>query len=313
MTKLLEWWSQTLQFYEQQYQKRMAIIYSIVSQFFFTAMFTCVSMLKGEYSSLQIVNMRMITGFIFNTAFCHINKIPTYTKEASTLRLLSIRGILGGLGMTCIFTCITLMSVSDGVVMVNTNPIWTNFLAFFFLGEHLSKKTLGLCLISFIGIVLVSRPASIFGEIHNSHNEAKNQLLGTIFGLVGSLIVSLVSIVVRKLSHQLKCNGAMHMQYNYFISSFFTAILVLNDAERPFIFTFKFLYLNVLLSFCGFIGQLLIFKAFTLEKASIISPMQYLQVVLSFLLDIFVLKNSVSITSIAGAALIILGSVGIIM
>ncbi|EAR93814.1 integral membrane protein DUF6 containing protein (macronuclear) [Tetrahymena thermophila SB210] len=313
MEKLFLRCSQTLQFYEEQNQKRMAIIYAIVSQFFFTAMFCCVSMLKGEYSSLQIVNMRMITGFVFNAAFCHINKIPTYAEKPSTFRLLSIRGILGGLAMTCVFTCLTLMSVSDGVVMVNTNPIWTNFLAFFFLGEHLSKKALGFCLISFIGIVLVSRPASIFGESSNSHSEAQNQLLGTIFGLVGSLFVSLVSIVVRKLSHQLKCNGAMHMQYNYFISAFFTAILILNDAERPFIFTFRFLYLNVLLSFFGFIGQLLISKAYTLEKASIISPMQYFQVVLSFLLDIFVLKNSVSFTSIAGAALIVLGSVGIIM
>jgi len=130
-------------------------------------MYLCVSLLKKEYSSIQIVNMRMIVGFIFNSFFCKINDISIYSKEAPYLKLLILRGLLGGISMTCVFTCLTLMKISDGVVMINTNPIWTNFLAICFLGEHFSKKSLLFCLVSFIGIVFVSRPSFLFDSSEN--------------------------------------------------------------------------------------------------------------------------------------------------
>ncbi|KAL4472390.1 hypothetical protein ABPG74_018339 [Tetrahymena malaccensis] len=302
--------SNTFQYFEENHKKKTAILCAVASQIFFTVMYLCVTLLKGEYSSMQIINMRMITGFIFNTLYCQANKVQIYSDQAKVFKLLSLRGLLGGLNMTFVFTCFTLMTISDGSILVNTSPIWTNFLAAIFLGEQLSKKAIGFCMLSFLGIILVCRPAFLFGE--KSSSQDKNQYLGTIYGLAGSLFVSLVAIVIRKLS-KYNCNGAMHMQYHYFISIFFTSVILLNDSERPFVITFRFCYTMLILSFSGFVAQLLQSKALSLEKASIISPMKYLQVLLSFLIDIFVLKSEVFITSIVGAVLIILGSVGIVI
>ncbi|EAR95801.1 integral membrane protein DUF6 containing protein (macronuclear) [Tetrahymena thermophila SB210] len=298
------------QHFEQNHKKKTAIFCAVASQIFFTAMYFCVTLLKGEYSSMQIINMRMITGFIFNTMYCQTNKIEVYSDQSKVFKLLTLRGLLGGLNMTFVFTCFTLMTISDGSILVNTSPIWTNFLAAIFLGEQLSKKAVGFCMLSFVGIILVCRPAFLFGQSESS--EDKNQFLGTIYGLAGSFFVSLVAIVIRKLS-KYNCNGAMHMQYHYFISIFFTSIILLTDSERPFVITFKFCITMLILSFSGFVAQLLQSKALSLEKASIISPMKYLQVLFSFLIDIFVLKSEVFVTSIVGAGLIILGSVGIVI
>ncbi|EAR95798.1 integral membrane protein DUF6 containing protein (macronuclear) [Tetrahymena thermophila SB210] len=295
---------------EQSNKKKTAILYAVASQVFFTVMYYCVTLLKGEYSSMQIINMRMILGFIFNTLYCSANKVEVYSDQSKVFKLLTLRGLLGGLNMTFVFTCFTLMTISDGSILVNTSPIWTNFLAAIFLGEQLSKKAFGFCMLSFFGIILVCRPAFLFGQSTSSQDQ--NQFLGTIYGLAGSLFVSLVAIVIRKLS-KYNCKGAMHMQYHYFISIIFTSVILLTDSERPFIITFKFCYIMLILSFSGFVAQLLQSKALSLEKASIISPMKYLQVLLSFMIDIFVLKSEMFMTSMVGAGLIILGSVGIVM
>ncbi|EAR95800.1 integral membrane protein DUF6 containing protein (macronuclear) [Tetrahymena thermophila SB210] len=303
---------QKLQNFEKNHQKRAAIFYAVLSQVCFTAMYFCVSLLKTKYSSIHIINMRMIIGFIFNSLYCQVNQVPIYSEKSQIFKLLTLRGILGGLDVICVFTCFTLMSVSDGSIIVNTNPIWTNFLAAIFLGEQLSKKAIGFCTLSFMGIILVSRPPFLFAD-NSSNQKNQNQLLGTLYGLAGSLFVASVQIVVRKLSHQLKCNGAMHMQYSYIICIFLTSILLINNNEKPFIFNMKFFCIITILSLCGFAAQLLQSKALSLEKASIITPMKYLQILLSFIIDVIVFKNQIILTSVIGAILIIFGSIGVII
>lgn len=131
-------------------------------------MFFGVNLLKNECSSIQIVLARMVTGFVFNSVFCEVNKIPVYSSDKSVFRLLVLRGFFGGSTIICVFACLTMMNISDAVVLINTNPIWTNFLAFFFLAEPFSKKSIFLCLLSFVGIILVCRPAILFNGNSNS-------------------------------------------------------------------------------------------------------------------------------------------------
>lgn len=66
--------------------------------------------------------------------------------------------------MLVVFETFKLLNMSDAIVVANTNPIWTSFLAAIFLGEKLTRKSLLFCMISFIGIVLIVKPNFIFGN-----------------------------------------------------------------------------------------------------------------------------------------------------
>ena len=84
--------------------------------------------------------------------------------------LLIYRGLTAAFGMSFVFASYTKLKLSDATVLINTNPIWTTFLAFIFLGEKLSRKLLICCLISFVGIVLVSRPEFLFNNVYSEEN-----------------------------------------------------------------------------------------------------------------------------------------------
>lgn len=143
------------------------------------------------------------------------------------LRLLFIRGLLGGVAMICVFSSLGLLAMSDSVVLVNTHPIWTSILAAYYLNEHLSKKSFFCILVSFSGMLVVARPASFFEESSTVNN---NQLIGSMMGITGSVLISFVSIVLRKLGRDYQCPGAVHMQYNYIISVFVTSLLLIHTS-----------------------------------------------------------------------------------
>lgn len=86
---------------------------------------------------------------------------------------MALRGILGGIAMLLVFNSYKLLNLSDAVVVTNTSPLFTCFLAVPFLGEKISKKSVFFCLLSFVGIIMVVRPEFIFGMKSNEH-EGRN-------------------------------------------------------------------------------------------------------------------------------------------
>ena len=104
----------------------------------------------------------MLLGYQMNYKICKLKNITFYIEDSQTLKLLIYRGVFSTFSMTFVFICYTKLKISDATVLIHTNPIWSIFLALFFLGERLSLKKCVCCFISFIGIILVSRPNFLF-------------------------------------------------------------------------------------------------------------------------------------------------------
>ncbi|EAR97533.2 integral membrane protein DUF6 containing protein (macronuclear) [Tetrahymena thermophila SB210] len=227
----------------------MAILYAIAGNVFFIVMFTCVGLMRKGYSTFQIIQGRMCIGIILNYLFCYIQNIPIFPKNYTELKLMALRGILGAIVMLLAFTSYKLLTLSDAVVVTNTTPLFTCFLSVPYLGEKLTKKQIFYSLLSFIGIVLVVRPAFLFNS-KTVEIEGRNQLLGCLLGL---------------------------------------------------------------LSLSGFIAQMFQSRSYTLEQASIITPLSYTQVIMSFFVDIFLFNEQIYLTSLIGSFLVIFGSIAILV
>ncbi|KAL4427178.1 hypothetical protein ABPG74_013382 [Tetrahymena malaccensis] len=294
----------------------MAVIYSLASQVFFILNFTCVGFLRIGYSTQQILQTRMSIGFIINFTFCYFQKIPVYPKNTTELKLMVSRGLLGGITAIIMFQSFKYLNISDCVVFGNTNPIWTNFLAAMFLGEKLTKKSLIFCLISFFGMLLIIKPDFLLDlsvEENPIQMQGRNQLKGCALALLGSILLSFVQIIISKVQKQMKCNNAQLLMYNHFFGCIITGIAELQLPNNEIIVNQRFILFILTMGVLAFISQILFTRSFTLEKASIISPLQYTGVVLSFLVDIFFFNEQIQLTSVLGAIFVVVGSIAIIL
>ncbi|KAL4446446.1 hypothetical protein ABPG74_001187 [Tetrahymena malaccensis] len=290
----------------------MAIIYAIAGNIFFIVMFTCVGLMRKGYSTFQIIQGRMCIGIILNYLFCYIQNIPIFPKNYTELKLMALRGILGAIVMLLAFTSYKLLTLSDAVVVTNTTPLFTCFLSVPYLGEQLTKKQIFYSLLSFIGIVLVVRPAFLFG-VKVVEIEGRNQLLGCLLGLLSSFLMSFVLIIQRKVQFQMKINNAQLLMFSHYITPLFSGLAQLQSPFNEFKVNQFYFILITIIGLSGFIAQMFQSRSYTLEQASIITPLSYTQVIMSFFVDIFLFNEQIYLTSLIGSFLVIFGSIAILV
>ena len=80
-----------------------------------------------------------------------------------TLPLLLLRGFLGSAALLLYFRSISLIEFSNAALLCYTSPLFTAIFASLFLGEQLTRRAGLACAIAFTGVILVQRPAMLFG------------------------------------------------------------------------------------------------------------------------------------------------------
>ncbi|KAL4472404.1 hypothetical protein ABPG74_018353 [Tetrahymena malaccensis] len=301
---------------ERESPKKTAVTYMLVAQILFSIMYTMIGFLREEYTTLQILYFRILYSFILNTNFCKGKNLEIYVSNGKALKLLILRGALGASSMILMFASFEYMNLSDCVVINNLSPIWTNVMAIFLLGEKFQKKAVVCFVLGFSGVVFMSRPSFLFGDVNSqdTKNENNNQLLGSIIAFLGSVSVAYMTIILKKLTSIFKCHNAVQQQYSYIVTIFSTASLLLIYKQAQFdILNTRFLALGFGLSFIGWIAQLLFSRSFSIEDTSLIAPISYVNTFITFLVDIYIFNSHIEITSIIGSILIILGSLGVII
>jgi drug/metabolite transporter (DMT)-like permease len=78
-------------------------------------------------------------------------------------RILLLRGVLGFGALTCFYFAVVHLPLADATVIHFLNPVFTAFFAAAVLGEHIGVREALLVAASLSGVVLVARPAVLFG------------------------------------------------------------------------------------------------------------------------------------------------------
>ena len=140
--------------------------------------------LSEEISALEIVFFRNLIGVgLILYALKHTPPKLTGGK----IHLLFTRGLFGFTAMILFFYTITTIPLGEAITLNKTSPLFVAILAYYLLGEHLSKRTALALFIGFMGIVFITKPLSM--NISYEH----------ILGILGGFFAAAAYTTIKKI------------------------------------------------------------------------------------------------------------------
>jgi len=204
--------------------------------------------------------------------------------------LMIYRSIIGTLGMIAQFWSISLLPLSNAVILNSLSPFFVLILAYFFLKEKIRLKSVIAILIAMVGALLVVKPTS------------GTDLFPSLVGLSYAFSAACGSIFLRKLKEY----NPPEINVFYFLvfSIIMTFPLMITNFVMPNLQQFAKL---VIIGIFGAIMQITMTVAYKYAEASKLAIYVYLNIVLSSVIAIFMFKEIPDILSICGGSLIIFG------
>lgn len=228
-------------------------------------------MLSEDMSALEIVFFRNIIGvFLILYALKHT---PT-TLKGGKIHLLFTRGLLGFIAMILFFYTITTIPLGEAITLNKTSPLFVAILAYYLLGEDLSKRSAIALLIGFIGIVFIMKPFGIdvsyehfLGILGGFFAAAAYVTIKKIKDIYDVRIIMLSFVVVGTLLPLLLFIVAHYAQTPEYLSFLFP---VFSFPESV-----KVWLLIILMATVATLSQWLLTKAYSSSKLSIVGVISY--------------------------------------
>ncbi len=181
-------------------------------------------------------------------------------------RILVLRGLLGFAGLTCFYFAVIRLPLADATVIHFTNPVFTALVAAMVLGEHVGLAEAALVGVSLVGVVVVARPAFIFGDA------AALDPVAVVAGLGGALFSAGAYVAVRRLRNEAPLTVVFYFAA---VSTALSLPMVVRDPVAPTI-TVLLVLLGVGVS--TYLGQIFITLGYREERAARASSVGYLQI-----------------------------------
>lgn len=132
----------------------------VVAACFFSLMALCVKLLGERVPAQQIVVFRAGIALTLSWWMLRRRGISPWGKHRG---LLFLRGLFGFFGLSCFFWAVVHLPLAEATVLQYMNPVLTAILAGLVLGEGLRRREILSVAISILGLLLVTRPAILFG------------------------------------------------------------------------------------------------------------------------------------------------------
>lgn len=273
------------------------LVYMVGAALFFSMMSAFVKTLGGHLPSQEIVLVRSAVTLVYSYLLV---RWAGKALWGTNRKLLVLRGALGLCGVSCFFWALTVLPLADATVLHYTNPVLTALLAALFLGESLGTSEVGGALLSLAGVVLIAQPSFLFGT------GASLDLAYVGIALAGALFSSSAYVTVRKLRET---------EHPLVIVFYFPLVATIGsvpltaaaDPAWPSLLEWVILVLGV--AAAAQIAQVLLTNGLHRERAGRAMSMTYLQIVFAAVWGMLFFGEYPDLLSIAGAALVIGGTV----
>ena len=259
--------------------------------------------LSDDISALEMVFFRNLIGVAL---ILYALRIKPPTLLGGKIHLLFMRGLFGIIAMVLFFYTITVIPLGEAITLNKTSPLFVSILAFYLLGEHLSKRAILALLVGLGGIVLITKP---FGMIISYEH---------LLGILGGFFAALAYATIKKIK-DIYDSRVIVLSF-VGIGSLLPAILFLLapyvDAPSSLEFLFpEFIYPTgfkvwVLIGFMAVISTLsqwLLTKAYSSSKVSIIGVISYTNIPFSIGFGFLLGDKFPVFWTYCGIGLIILG------
>ena len=211
-----------------------------------------------------------------------------------------LRAVFGSFSLCWYFASwMTSLSISKANILFFTGPLYVPMLAYFFIGENISKIDSFALLLGFIGIVIINNP-------FNSGESEADAIYGGILAALGGAFASLAWTTMRKMGGKVHFTVApFYFSLGCTITS--TILFLINVQGRSIQATYTWfsVFLIGVISLFTFIGQLLQSLAYEYEKASRVAIFYYLQTALVYIFDFLIFSTVFGTSEIIGTILII--------
>lgn len=137
------------------------IRFMAIGAFWFSVMSALVKLAGRTVPSMDIVLYRGLVTLLLSYAVLRRREIrPILGVQRG---LLVLRGIWGSLALSCFIFSLTHLPLGEATLIQYTNPVFAIVLAALWYHERIGRQEIFALLASFVGVLLITRPAVIFG------------------------------------------------------------------------------------------------------------------------------------------------------
>lgn len=266
--------------------EKKGILWILASTFFFSLMGVVVKWTPGIPVFEKVLFRNLIGALLM---------LWMILRGGTSLRLnntplMLYRSVNGTLGILTQFWAISLLPLSNAVILNSLSPFFVLFLAFFLLKERIRSKSVASILIAMAGAFLVVKPTSGMA------------LVPSLVGISSAFFAASSFVLLRKLKD---CNPP---EVNVFYFLVFSVLFLSPLAATHFVVpTPSQLAKLLLIGLFGAGAQITMTIAYKLAEASKLAIYIYLNIVLSSFFAVFMFHEIPDAASIAGGLLIIGG------
>ena len=294
---------------ESKFSKRnMAIGYMFFSCIAFTTLNT-LTKLTSDVPSFQLTYVRGMFEMFFSMIVLTYIEGDFFSKNRQTQKLLFVRGSLGGMSLLLYVYALYHIPISICASLFMMTPLWIGIVTCI-KDKHINQWNFVFMAISFFAMLLIIKPSNNF-EIKGAYEENNEirQYISFCFALFNGMIAGVIYFTIKNLQ------GKTHLATIVFYLNFFNTIF--SGLAQFYQGTIKLTFYHYFKMFCmaaaGWTGQMLRSRALILDKVFFISVLLYIQIVVAYFGDIFILGIDLDIYSVLGCFLIGVSMTGLII
>lgn len=270
------------------------IVCCLISGLLFSFNSLCVKLISS-ISSVQMFAARCFVQFFM---FLPIITYGRYSRRydifgpPGMFKFLILRGCTGSTAALLLYMAVVNLSLGDAITISYANVFFTSLIAYLCLREAFTLIDGLLCVLTVAGIILIAQPQFIFGALGSAMDSTK--IVGILCAIGSAIFSSITMVVVRKLGRETP--AILNISYYSFVGSVSTTfILAVTDS---FAFPcFSELFFVFLLGILGGGAQIFMTIGLQYERAGTFAVLRSLQIVVIFILQVWVWKNFVVETS----------------
>jgi len=269
----------------------------IAASFFFSIMSLLVKIAGERLPSAEIVLARGLVSLVLSYLLLRRRRISPWGNRRG---LLALRGVFGFGGLYCFYYAITHLPFAEATVLQYTSPVFTALLAALLLREGLGGRLLASLAFSLVGVVLIAKPALIFGTPSELGSVAVMVALG------GAISSAFAYVVVRRLR---KTEDPLVVVFYFPLVAVPLTIPAVWDV---FLWPTPLEWLVLLgVGVTTQIAQVYMTRGLNLETAGKATSVGYIQVVFAAILGASFFGEIPDFLSIGGAALVVVGTLAV--
>ena len=254
-----------------------ALFWMTLSAVGFSVMAVFVKTLGPSVPQFELVFFRSFVNLLVVLPWMLHTREPVLPPRKSLVGLLTLRGLAGFGGLSCLFYTVTHLPLSIAMLLGWTSPVFVILFSRIFLGERLTRKQLGAVLFAFAGMSLL-----VLKVGPSASGILALPFLPFLIGIIGAAFSGLAYVAVRAATARVGVNTIIF--YFVGVSTLLSAPLAARNFTIP---TWEIAFQLIFLGLFASLGQFTMTQGFRHAPAALVSTMSLLNAAFSALFGWF--------------------------